>query len=201
MKIQLIILCIVICSSLNHARGDILIRWFTTGGASAEGPTGTELVGNIDQTVGYLVQIIIAGTDMTADPPDLHPYDAGDTGLTDGDILAFFDWIGRSDNADGTFAGIETLAVSPSDTLYARIWTAPSSGSGNLPSSPTGLYYFDTAVVHVGSLPTDGTATLWDVGVVDENSDWVVVPEPTTGILLGIGALVCLFHRRNSIHR
>ena len=92
------------------AFGQSELSWFTTT-LPANDPFGSALPGSVDGAVGALVQVVKTSTAVggTTSPPEhlfpyrgANPYDPDSDGLTGGDTLAFFDWIGSTDGTDGS---------------------------------------------------------------------------------------------------
>jgi len=217
------IVAIVVAAGLlvgSVASAQDTLIWFNA--AVQNGPDAvTPVPGNPDNpAVGGLVQVILAAGAVPSAPTY-----SGD-GLTGGDSLLEFCWVGHTSGSDGIIADFETwanLGIVGADDVYVRVYDRPSGDaagalptaidySGNaavvalynadflLAGTTVGTFYFDGPVQQANASPAGGNFYNYQIPTIGSGG-WTflpsaVIPEPGTWALAGLGGLAMLIFRR-----
>ena len=199
MLVSVVFGCLVFVAN-GFAQEDSLL-WGNVEANDIIGPTGSVVAySETDSSVGVLVQLISTAGVISA------PTWTNNFGLSGDNELVVWSYVGW-DNGTASIAVSDTLAnygLTSSTSVFVRVWSLPTSGSGNVPtaidygSGNFGAYYFDSAVSVISTLSKSGSFYTLDTGDIGEGS-WTflaAVPEPGSMALGLLGLGVILIRRR-----
>lgn len=192
---------------LISARADIswLSTGIITGPDNNAAPTNftTPLTGNrFSNTIGFFVQLIYAGANGVADAA----VNAG-VGVTGDDVVISARWIGAGQTSapNGRFTAGSPVAnplppafqyEAAGNKFFVRAWSAPSAGfnttvlASSLVPTASDVHYGNSAL-YTSLAPDQDNNGLNDTQTFDAGAFVVntpmVVPEPTTASLIGMG--------------
>ena len=192
---RVILMCIVAGMSVaSLCYGQVTIEWQNL--SAAIGPDTNAVMTGVDYTSGALFQLIRASGGVDHGPT-ASDFGTG-SGTSGGDALQGWTFAATF-VGDGQMYRQETYpSLLFTEYVYVRVWTLPSSGSGNLNAAPSGMYYYDTMPVLVSTLPGGGVPlyTYNFTAPTEDSWTFLAIPEPTSMALGLLGLGVILIRRR-----
>lgn len=210
MKIITIAISLLLAVS---AQAQTTISWFNT--QDIVSPTGGQLPRDLTETTptgGALFQFIQMGG-ATPSAPNGGDLGSG-TGVSGTDTLLDWSWAnmdGMGDQGGGTVWAVGSrinvaYALAATDSVYIRVWSLPTEVAGlnsGDPASDAWLnsgfpqHYYDTAPTLVSAMTDIGPNKEWNFdSELPAQGDWILIPEPGTLAIFGMGALVIWLRRR-----
>jgi hypothetical protein len=197
MKRVIAIALLVVACAVGAGAQDL--NWYSA--VPATNVQGSTVMSGMTEGLGGMVQLI--RTTAIVAPPVWTG-----NGLDATETLTSRTWFG----AAGVFAGLfdtgnslAAYSLGTSSSVYVRVYDRPTSGAGAMPtafdygSGFVGVYYRDTALSLISTLPYDSFTTTYslDVGTIGAGSwTFLAIPEPGSMALGLIGLGVILIRRR-----